>query len=113
MMFILLKWEKIYAWDDITKTEEIEYDDEKLNDLEKTRRENIDKIKLMNQEFNNKYSNLYANDDIDRKDKVTKRMLQKLYDKGKISTKEFELMQEETKPNVKNKINEDDQKKKK
>src|SRR5580700_1979901 len=39
---------KIYAWDDATKTDSIEYDNDKLNDLEKTRKENIDKIKLIN-----------------------------------------------------------------
>lgn len=44
---------KIYAWDDATKSDSIEYDDKKLNDLEKTRRQNIDRAKLMKEQLEN------------------------------------------------------------
>jgi len=89
---------KIYAWDDATKADEIEYDNQKLNELEKTRRENIDKIKLMGQQFKNEYKTLYANVNSERRDKVMKRMQQKLYDKGLITKREYDLIQEENKP---------------
>lgn len=89
---------KLYGWDDATKVEEIEYDDQKLNDLEKTRRENMDKIKLMSEQFNNEYKTLHANDTDTRKNVLVKRMQQKLYEKGLITKKELEMLQEENKP---------------
>lgn len=89
---------KIYAWDDATKTESVEYNDDKLNNLEKTRRENIDKIKLMGEQFKNEYKTLHANVSVDRVEAQRKRLQQKLYDKGMITQKEFDLIQEENKP---------------
>jgi len=89
---------KLYGWDDATKVDEIEYDDQKLNDLEKTRRENMDKIKLMSEQFNNEYKTLHANDADTRKNAQVKRMQQKLYEKGLITKKEFEMLQEVNKP---------------
>ena len=59
---------KIYAWDDATKTDEVEYDDNKLNELEKTRRENIDKIKLMSEQFKNEYKTLHADSNSERRE---------------------------------------------
>jgi hypothetical protein len=89
---------KIYAWDDATKTDSVEYDDEKLNDLEKTRRENIDKIKLMGEQFDNEYKTLHANTNTDRIEAQKKRIQKKLYEKGLITQKEYEMIQEENKP---------------
>ena len=94
----LSKIGKIYGWDDATKTDAIEYDDEKLNELEKTRRENIDKMKLVGEQFKNEYKTLHANANVERSEALRKRMQKKLYDKGLISQKEYELMQEENKP---------------
>lgn len=88
---------KIYAWDDASKTEEIEYENNDLNDLEKKRRENIDKIKLMNEQFKNEYKNLHININENRKLDQIKRMRQKLYEQGKISQKEYEMLEEESK----------------
>ena len=89
---------KIYGWDDATKVDEVEYDNQKLNDLEKTRRENMDKIKLMSEQFNNEYKTLHANVPDNRKINQLKKMQQKLYEKGLITKKEFEMLQEENKP---------------
>lgn len=92
---------KIYAWDDATKADSIEYDDNKLNELEKTRRENADKLKLMHEQFKNEYQTLYQNTNDDRRTKTMKRMQQKLYDRGLITQKEYEMIQDDVKP-VKN-----------
>lgn len=90
---------KIYAWDDVTKVDEIEYDDEKLNELEKSRRENVDKIKLVNEQYANEYKKVNIVND--RKEKQLKRMQKKLYEKGLITKKELDMIQE----NVLNKKN--------
>jgi len=92
---------RVYEWDDVTKADEIEYDDEKLNDLEKTRRENIDKIKLMSEQFTNEYKTLHAKVD-NRKEQRLARMQAKLYDKGLITKKEYDLLQEDNNKTVKN-----------
>ena len=84
---------KLYAWDDATKTDEIEFDNDKLNSLERTRRENIDKAKLMKQQFKNEYEKSTVNPYSEKKEQIKKRMQQKLYEKGTISAKELELIQ--------------------
>lgn len=88
---------KLYPWDDATKSDAIEYDNEKLNELEKTRKENIDKIKLMNQQFKNEYKTIYANDNIDKLNAQKKRLREKLYEKGKITKQEYDMLMEEDK----------------
>jgi len=88
----------LYGWDDATKVEEVEYDNQKLNDLEKTRRENMDKAKLVSEQFKNEFKTLHANVSDTRKTAQLKKMQQKLYEKGLITKKEFEMMQEENKP---------------
>ena len=89
---------KIYAWDDATRTDEVEYNDNKLNDLEKTRRENIDKIKLMSEQFKNEYKTLHANVNSERREQQYKRMQKKLYERGLITKKEYEMIKEEIRP---------------
>lgn len=89
---------KLYGWDDATRVEEVEYDNQKLNDLEKTRRENMDKAKLMSEQFKNEFKTLHANVSDTRKTAQLKKMQQKLYEKGLITKKEFEMMQDENKP---------------
>lgn len=86
---------KIYAWDDATKTDVVEYDNEKLNDLEKTRRENLDKIKLMKEQFKNEYKTLYADGNKNRLVEARKSVQKKLYERGLITKKEYEIMQED------------------
>ena len=89
---------KIYGWDDATRTEEIEYGDDKLDELEKTRRENIDKIKLIKEQFKNEYKTLYANTNMDRMEQQRNKMKKKLYEKGLITKEEYEMIQEVNKP---------------
>jgi hypothetical protein len=93
-----LEMGKLYPWDDITKTENVEYDDKKLNDLEKTRRENADKLKLMREQFKNEHLNSIPNNTNSRMQEQLKKMRQKLYKEGKITQKELELMEETNKP---------------
>ena len=88
---------KIYAWDDATKTDSIEYDDKKLNDLEKTRRENIDKVKLMQDQLKHEYRDIYANSANDKMAEQRKRMQKKLYHKGLITKKEYDMIVESDK----------------
>lgn len=89
---------KLYAWDDITQSENVEYDDTKLNDLEHTRRENADKLKLMREQFKNEHSIGLSNTPDSRLEERQKQMRLKLYREGKITQKEYELMQEKSKP---------------
>jgi hypothetical protein len=83
---------KLYAWDDATKTDSIEYDDEKLNDLERNRRENIDKIKLLSEQFKNEHKNLHSNINEEKSNATRKKMIEKLHQKGKITQKEMESL---------------------
>lgn len=89
---------KIYAWDDATKTDSVEYDDDKLNELEKTRRENIDKIKLMSEQFKNEFKTIHANTNNDRMEATRKRMQEKLYQKGLITKQEYDMIKDANKP---------------
>lgn len=90
---------KVYAWDDINRTENIEYENKELNNLEKTRRENADKLKLMREQFKNEHMNFPSKNSSDTKKNVTATRLRKrLYREGKITKKEFDLMEEYNKP---------------
>lgn len=89
---------KIYAWDDATKTDEIEYDNQKLNDLEKSRRENMDKIRLMQENFKNEHKTIYAGSSDGRRDQTYKKLQKKLYERGLITQKEYEMIKETDRP---------------
>lgn len=90
---------KIYAWDDSTKTEQIEYEDQKLNDLEKTKKENDDKIKLMKEQFKNEYTTTQAtNTEKTKAEELRQKYQKKLYEKGLITKQEYDLMMDENKP---------------
>lgn len=89
---------KVESWDDATRADNIRYQDKKLDELEKTRKENIDKSKLMAEQFKNEYQTLHANVNKERQDKQVQRMQEKLYKQGKITKKEYELIQETEKP---------------
>lgn len=88
---------KLYEWDNATKCDSVEYDDKKLNDLEKTRRENIDKIKLMSEEVKNEHKTIYENVNSVRINTQKKRIQKKLYDKGLITKREYDIIHEENK----------------
>lgn len=87
---------KLHAWDDVSKADVIEYDNKKLNDLEKTRREQADKIKLMNEQLKNEHRASSADSAV-RKEKCYDRLRKKLYDRGLITKKELEMIEEEPK----------------
>lgn len=87
---------KIYSWDDISKSDNIEYDNTELNELERTRRENADKLKLMREQFSNEKANPFPVNT--RMEDQLKKMRDKLHREGKISQREYDLMQETNKP---------------
>lgn len=82
---------KLCAWDDVTKTDCVEYNDEKLNDMEKTRKENIDKMKLLNEQLINEKTNKSKNNNFSAS---RKRMQKKLYAKGRLTKKEYDFLTE-------------------
>lgn len=69
---------KVYAWDDVTKSNQVCYDDEKLNDMEARRRENVDRARLLNEQHENE--NKKTNAKITRRQKLQ----QDLYKRGQI-----------------------------
>lgn len=85
---------KLYAWDDATRTDEIEYDNDKLNNLEKTRRENVDKIRLMSEQFKNETS-APKNNTSDRLQAQKRQIQRKLYERGLITQQEYEIAKNE------------------
>jgi len=88
---------KLYAWDDATKSDSLQYDNSKLNDLEKTRRENVDKIKLMSETYKNEFKPM-PNKNKNRQEAQLKKMQKKLYEKGLISKTELDMLNEESRP---------------
>lgn len=86
---------KLYAWDDTTKTDSIEYGNEKLNELEKKHREQLDKLKLMKEQIGNEHKSFHMNLNSERLQNQRKRIQKKLYEKGLITRKEYEMIQQE------------------
>jgi hypothetical protein len=85
---------KLYAWDDSTKVDEVEYGNTKLNDLERTRRENVDKLKLVREQFGNEYNKSRAKQENPRQTNARKRLQERLYKKGLISREELDMITE-------------------
>lgn len=88
---------KIYAWDDATKSDSLQYGDPKLNNLEKTRRENVDKIKMMAEQNRNNYTPAPTKAK-NRQEATLQRLQKQLYSKGKITTYEWEAVNQRNKP---------------
>lgn len=72
---------KVHEWDDVTKVDEVEYDDQKLNDLEKTRRENMSKMSLINEQNLNESKKSSSEN---RKEKMQNRLRQKMIERGSL-----------------------------
>ena len=90
---------KLYGWDDATKADNIQYSDKKLNDLEKSRRENVDKIKLMCEQYKNETNmGITLNDADKRKEKIENRLRKKMLDEGIISQTEYNLLKDDSRP---------------
>lgn len=82
---------KIYAWDDVSKSANIVYDDEKLNELDKKRRENIDKMKLMQEQLKNE--NVPQKPQT-RKEAIMNRIKTRLYEQGKLTAQDYNKIEE-------------------
>lgn len=81
----------VYGWDDATRSEGIDYQNDKLNELEKKRRENIDQSALMREQFKNELTiNLTNNNPTES---IQNRLRNKLLERGQISKQEYELAQ--------------------
>lgn len=89
---------KLHSWDDATKTDSLHYKNKKLNDLEKTRREHIAKAKLMSEQF--KTDMKKSNPTQDRKQAQIDRMKKKLYEKGLVTQKDLDLINEQQNPKI-------------
>lgn len=104
---------KLYPWDDATKTDNIKYSDDKLNEMERTRKESIDKIKLINEQFVNEYKLNRSDKNSQNCHKIKERFRKKLLDKGLISKQEFDMInssQKSEKLNKKNKLKKEEMK---
>lgn len=90
--FYLIEIGKLYAWDDATKADKILYPDKKLNDLEQNRKENIDKLRLMSEQFKNeKTIKIESPHEKNRRD-IADRMKKNLYKDGKITNEEYDML---------------------
>lgn len=76
---------KIYSWKGSDSQKTI-YDNEKLNKMELKHRENADKAKLLHEQYNNERK-IY-----DKKTKIQERLRNKLYERGQISMKEYNML---------------------
>lgn len=85
---------KIYSWDDVSMTDEIKYTDSRLDNLEKKRREKAAELKLINEQIKEKNKKATKS----KIESISKRMHQKLYERGKISKLEYDMLQEMRKP---------------
>lgn len=86
---------KLYNWDDVSQSDEIEYENEKLNNLEKTRREHADKAKILNHQLQNEAKLKQAKKENNRVDKITKRLQERLLERGCITKQEFDVASSE------------------
>ena len=86
---------KIYSWDDVSKTDAVHYDDSKLTSMEKSRREDMDTIKLLTKQKMIDMKEPIRRDS-QKSTALRQRFLQKLHAKGKISKLEMDniLMRE-------------------
>jgi len=88
---------KLCAWDDATKSDSLQYDNKKLNDLETTRREHAAKIKLMSEQYKNEFKPM-PDMNKKRKDTQMKKIQKQLYERGLISKDELDMIKDDPKP---------------
>ena len=94
---------KLYPWDDDEKSEKIQYDDAKLNDLESTRKENMDKAKLLMEQFQNEKNKLNINNETKKAEIIRRRLQEKLHKRGDLSKRELDELQSSNSKYDKNK----------
>lgn len=97
---------KIYQWDDASKSDSIEYENAKLNELEKVRKETADKKKLLDQQMKKENEINMKKQSNPRTAAVLKRLQKKIHEKGGLTKEEFERIDALTKSQV---INEDNE----
>lgn len=85
---------KIYPWDDFHRTQDVIYENNKLTSMEKSRREDLDTLKLLQQQ---KISDIKRNQNNDTTRALAKRrrFLKRLHDKGQISKLEMDMVLED------------------
>jgi hypothetical protein len=76
---------KVHPWNDLDSVETIIYDNKKMNDLEKTRREKDDKMRLLKRQMENETSR-----PSEKPSATIMRLRKKLYAKGKIDAAAFQ-----------------------
>jgi hypothetical protein len=78
---------KLHNWNDLMDADETVYENTKLNQLEKKRKENADTAKLIQEQFGNEMkSNLPKN----RANQMIKRLQHKLHEKGMVTQKQLD-----------------------
>jgi hypothetical protein len=84
---------KIYSWDEITYSEMVHYDNEKLNEMEKTRLDNLNQAKLLAEQFQREHPRKFQKDPHILGGQRTREKLRKrLYQKGVITRAEFDVL---------------------
>ena len=81
---------KLYGWDNFTQSENMQYDDAKLDEMNKVNREQTDKARMLNE-----YTENEVKARLDRKfndSSVKERLRKQIHDKGKLSRQEEELI---------------------
>lgn len=86
----LAKMGKVHAWDDDTKTESIDYDNKTLNNMEKAKRENEDKLKVVKEQFGNEMKAITIKNDNVRREAILNNLRNELHEKGMITNAEYE-----------------------
>ena len=97
---------RLYGWDDKTKVDEFDYGNKKQNELEKSRKENEDQAKLLNDHMG-KQLNIKINNTHEKINAIRQRMQNKLYQRNEITKQEYDMLTNDKSLNrttVKNKI---------
>lgn len=81
---------KVHEWNDRENAEEIEYSRKELNDMERARRDNAEKLKVVSEQMqNDKFKPGYRSKEVNEREKRKERVLKKLLSEGKITIEEY------------------------
>jgi hypothetical protein len=81
---------QLYDWDNVNNTDEIDYDDPKQNAIEKNRRADADKTRLIKQQYANEIQHAHQSQQSSRKRQINAKLAKKLHDKGLLTRSETE-----------------------
>lgn len=94
----------LHPWDDVNQTESVSFQNEKLDAMEQKRRETENKNDLIRQQIINDKNTFVsmANNkaESERMQRVQKRIMRKLYEKGKISEREYQNFKNDRKGTI-------------